>query len=164
MTDMNDFKERVGKTFENVAEKTKVFAGIAADKAKAMTRVAKLTLEINGEKDAMKKAYIEIGKLYYEKHRGDPDGFFVQLCDEVTMAMESIAAKEAEIAALKAEISDFGGGDDVDVEFETVVSKDEDDCCGGETPDVDTCGSGCDEDTDSQEYGGTYEDDSVKSE
>ncbi len=147
MADINEFKERFVNTFETVADKTKVFAGMAADKAKAMARVAKLTLEINGEKDAMKKAYIEIGKLYYEKHREDPDGFFVQLCDEVTMAMESIAAKEAEIAALKAEISDFGGGDDVDVEFESVVAKDEDGCCGCGSADTDTCGCGCSDDS-----------------
>jgi hypothetical protein len=118
-----------------VADKTKAFAAIAADKAKAMGRIAKLTGEINGEKDTMKKAYIEIGKLYYETHRNDSDGFFIQLCDEITVAMESIAAKEAEIAELKASISDFSelsGSSDVDVEFESVVAKEEKCSCGCE--------------------------------
>ncbi len=130
MADMNELKERVVSTLENVADKTMAFAAIAADKAKAMARMAKLTVEINGEKDAMKKAYIEIGKLYYETHREDPDGFFAQLCEEITLAGENIAAKEAEITVLKASFSDFSdlGGGSVDVEFENVAAESEESC------------------------------------
>jgi hypothetical protein len=152
MADMNEIRDRVFSTIENVADKTKAFAAIAADKAKAMGRIAKLTVEINGEKDTMKKAYIEIGKLYYETHRNDPDGFFIQLCDEITVAMESIASKEAEIAELKASISDFSElssiSSDVDVEFESVVAEEEKCSCGceDEAPaEEESCSCGCED-------------------
>ena len=132
MADMNELKDKVVGTLGNVADITKTIASAAADKAKAMGRIAKLTMEINGEKDAIRKAYLEIGKLYYETHRGDPDGFFVQLCDEVALANDSIAAKEKEISELKTVVSDFGGDGDIQVDFEDIVSEGEDSCSCGE--------------------------------
>jgi len=123
MADIQELKGLFASKLGSLAGKTKNIANAAADKTKAMSRIAKLTVEINGEKDAMKKAYIEIGKLYYETHKDEPDGFFVQLCDEVTMATESIAAKEAEIAELKESIKDF----DIDDEDDDDDDDDDDD-------------------------------------
>jgi hypothetical protein len=65
--------------------------------------------------------------------------------------MESIAAKEAEIAELKASISDFSelsGSSDVDVEFESVVAKEEKCSCGceDEAPaEEESCSCGCED-------------------
>ena len=116
----NDIKEKVKETFDIVADTTRDVASKTADKAKNMSRIAKLSLEINGEKDTIKKAYTEIGKLYYETHKDDPDGFFAQLCDEITLANTSIIEKETEIAELKAEgISEDG----IEVEFEEIVTE-----------------------------------------
>lgn len=103
------------------ADATKDFAGKAADKAKAGGRIAKLNIEVAQEKESMKKTFVEIGKLYYDTHKDDPDGFFIQLCEEVAMAEKAIAEKEAEIAELK---EGFSAKDDpdIDVEFEEVVA------------------------------------------
>ena len=116
MADFNEIKEKVMNTLEMVADSTKELAGKAADKAKSAARIAKLTMEINSEKDTIKKAYLEIGKLYYEMNRDNPEGFFAQLCDEVTVANAEIAAKEAEIAELK-ENGIGGAQDNVEVEI-----------------------------------------------
>lgn len=126
MADFNDIKEKVLNTLEMVADSTKELAGKAADKAKSTARIAKLSMEINSEKDTIKKAYLEIGKLYYEMNRDDPDGFFAQLCDEVTVANAEIAAKEAEIAELKE--NGIGGAEEKDVEVEFT------ECCCGDEP------------------------------
>ena len=134
MADINGLKDKLFGAFgsiadktkdlaEKAADKTKDLAEKAADKTKAMSRIAKLTMDINGEKDAIKKAYTEIGKLYYETHKDDPDGFFVQLCDEISLAKDSIAAKEAEIAELKASISTGDDDGAIEVDFEEVVSE-----------------------------------------
>ena len=106
------------------ADATKDFAGKAADKAKAGGRIAKLNIEVAQEKENMKKTYVEIGKLYYDTHKDDPDGFFIQLCEEIAIAEKAIAEKEAEIAELK---ESFSAKDDpdIDVEFEEVVAEDE---------------------------------------
>lgn len=124
MFDFNNFKSKVMDSINKAADTTKDLADKAADKAKDVSRVAKLTLEINSEKDVIRKAYSEIGKLYYETHKDSPEGFFIQLCDEVTLAQENIAAKESEISDLKTSSSD-DDDDSITVEFEEVVSYDE---------------------------------------
>ncbi len=140
MADFNSFKDKllakIGQTAEaakdiagKAADSTRDFAGKAAEKAKAGSRIAKLNIEIAGEKENMKKTYIEIGKLYYDTHKDDPEGFFIQLCEEIALAEKNIADKEAEIAELKAKDAD----DSIEVEFEEIVAEDEaaaECCCG----------------------------------
>jgi len=121
---VKDFAGKAGDGAKDLAEK-------AADKAKAGGRIAKLTMEISTEKEALKKAYVEIGRLYYDTHKDDPEGFFIQLCEEVGLAQQKIADKEAEIAALKEEFNGKGEPD-IAVEFEEVVEQEE--CAAAEAP------------------------------
>ena len=140
MADFNEIKEKVITTLGAVADTTKELAGKAAEKAKGAARIAKLSMEINGEKDTIKKAYLEIGKLYYEMNRDNPDGFFAQLCDEITVANAEIAAKEAEIADIKE--NGIGGADeeDVEVEFTECEPAAEESCdCGSEAEEEKCC-------------------------
>lgn len=125
MAKFEDIKGAVIDALGGVAVKTRDIAGNVADKAKDVSRIAKLNFEISSEKETIKKAYIAIGKLYYETYRDNPDGFFVQLCDEIDMANESIKAKEEEIAKLKAEAESARTVEDPDcvVEFEEVVAE-----------------------------------------
>ncbi len=83
------------------AEIAKTVASFAARKTKNVSRIAKLNVDIANERDTIKSAYREIGKLYYELHREAPERYFEQLCREIDVSMESIAAAEAEIARLK---------------------------------------------------------------
>ena len=129
---LNSFKDKllagIGQAFdatkdmaEKAADATKDIAEKAADKAKTGSRIAKLNIEIATERDNMKKTYIEIGKLYYDTHKDDPEGFFIQLCEEIALAEKNIADKEAEIAELKAAKDD----DSIEVEFEEIVAEEE---------------------------------------
>ena len=122
MADFNEMKQKMLAKLGKAADSAKDLADKAADKAKVGARIAKLTMEIAGENDSLKKTYIEIGKLYYDTHKEEPEGFFIQLCEEVALAQKNIAEKEAEIEALKA------SGDecvDVEVEFEEIVAEEE---------------------------------------
>ena len=98
---MADFRKKAGAFANRAAGKAKTFAVFAARKTKDMSHIAKLNVDIASERDTIKRAYNEIGKLYYETHREDPEGFFVQLCQEIDVAYDTIAAKEAEIVRLK---------------------------------------------------------------
>lgn len=113
MVNCDEIKDRVKVTLEVVAEGAKELAAKAADKAKTAARIARLSLEIAGEKDTIKKSCLEIGKLYYEMHRDDADGFFAQLCDEITVAKADIADKEGEIASLRGRCEE----DDMEIEL-----------------------------------------------
>ena len=110
----DEVKEAAAKT----AGKTRDMAEKAADKAKVGARIAKLNIEISSEKENMKKTYLEIGKLYYDTHKDAPEGFFIQLCEEIALAEQNIAEKEAEIESLKAE--DDGS---IKVEFEEIIDE-----------------------------------------
>jgi len=116
MTDFNEIKETVLSTLGTVAGKTRDFAEKAADKAKDVARIAKLNMELSAEKDTIEKAYLEIGKLYYETRKESPDGFFVQLCDEITLANENITKIVGELEDLKSGIKSDG----IEVEFTDV--------------------------------------------
>ncbi len=142
MADINSIKDKILSGLDKAITKTIGFAGKAADatrdaaaktagktrdvaekaagKAKAGARIAKLNIEIAGEKENMKKTYLEMGKLYYDTHKDSPEGFFIQLCEEIALAEQNIAEKEAEIEALKAE--DDGS---IEVEFEEIVDEEE---------------------------------------
>lgn len=112
MADINELKDTLLNTLGTVAEKTRSFAEKAADKAKDVTKIAKLNMEMGAEKDNVQKAYLEIGKLYYEMHKNEPDSFFVQLCDEITLANENLDKLRTELDELKTGLTAKG----VDVE------------------------------------------------
>lgn len=140
MADINEIKDAVLGTLGTVADKTISMAGKAKDKAKDVARIAKLNMELNNEKTAIEKAYAEVGKLYYETRKDNPDGFFVQLCDDITLAKENVEKLSREIDNLKASISK-GSGEEVEVEFTEVSDEEfekpaeeakEDCCCGCE--------------------------------
>ncbi len=136
-------KDLAGKA----ADATRDLAGKAADKARAGGRIAKLSMDIAKEKESMKKTYLEIGKLYYDTHKDDPEGFFIQLCEEIALSEKTVAEKEAELEELKA---GFNSPEepDVEVEFEEVVGEAEADaecCCDKAAEAVEEAKCCCDE-------------------
>ena len=130
--DFNELKNKVLSTLGKGVDSAKDLAGKGVDGAKDLagkgaemvktgSRIAKLNMEISSEKENMKKAFLEIGKLYYDTHKDDPEGFFIQLCDEVAISEKNIADKQVEIDELKA----GDAGEDISVEFESVVADEE---------------------------------------
>lgn len=95
----DSLKSRANELAKTAADKAKV----AADKAKDAGRITKLTLENSAENDKIKKAYTEIGRLYFEKMSDSVDAEFVELFNAVNASKAIIAANEAEIEALKAD-------------------------------------------------------------
>ena len=119
--EINEIKDKVIASVGTAVDTGKDLAGKAADMAKAGVRIAKLNMEISAEKENLRQTYIEIGKLYYDTHKDDPEGFFIQLCDEVALSEKNIADKQAEIDELKA----GEPCEDISVEFENVVADEE---------------------------------------
>lgn len=126
MADYNDLKQALKNTFNGVSGLARGIAAEAGDKARALSRIAKLSLDLNAERDNAKAAYAEIGKLYYETNKDEPGEFFIQLFDEVKLSGESIARMEDELAALKSGMGESCGCAD-DADFESVVCEAETD-------------------------------------
>ena len=74
-------------------------AGVA--KSKQLAEITRLSLNNASEEDAIRKAYIEIGKLYYAERGMAPEGAYVTLCEKITAAKQRIEENKAKIADIK---------------------------------------------------------------
>ena len=74
---VNKVKEAAeGSTVKEVYEQ-------GASRVKSYSRIAKLSLQVNGEYEELRRVYAEIGKLCYEQHRDAPEEFFAPLFSQV---------------------------------------------------------------------------------
>lgn len=116
--------------FDDLKDKAMDLGRAGVAKSRQLAEIAKLNLANTAEEDAVKKAYIEIGKLYYAERGMAPEGAYVSLCEKITASKTTIEENKSRIQELKEE----GGVQD------------------GEIPDVDTsvppeesCDCGCEE-------------------
>ena len=117
---MNFNLDSLMDTITNLRERGAEYANVAMDKTRDAARLAKLTVALTSEKDALKKAYIELGKAYYEEHHNDAEGLYAQLVEEVDAVNARIEEMQTEIDSLK---GSFHASEDAS--FENVVSQDE---------------------------------------
>ena len=89
--------------FDNLMGKAKDLAQAGVNKSRQLGEIAKLNLANAGEEDSIRKAYIEIGKLYYAERGMAPEPEFASLCERVTAAKVNIEENKNRIEALKAE-------------------------------------------------------------
>ena len=94
-------------------------AGVA--QSKRLAEIAKLKVSNMGEEDTIKRAYIEIGKLYYAEKGAAPDGAYVAACERITAARAAIETNNDRIAELKR----AAGEADVDAETEAETAEQE---------------------------------------
>lgn len=97
--------------FDELKEKAVDLAQAGVAKSKQLGEIAKLSVSNLGEEDAIKKAYIEIGKLYYAERGMAPEAAYAALCGKITAAKKNIEDNKSRIEELKRE----GGITDDDV-------------------------------------------------
>lgn len=88
---INDLQERATDLAQSVVATSKHLAEIAKLKASNMA-----------EEDTIRKAYVELGKLYYAEHGTTPDGAYAAACEKITAARAAIETNNDRIAELKA--------------------------------------------------------------
>ena len=94
-----------------------------ANRVKSYGRIAKLSLEMNGDYEELKRVYTEIGKLCYDQFKDAPEGFFAPLFAQVEEISARIERSEAEVEAMKAEA---GCQEEPDISVEIVADSVED--------------------------------------
>ena len=72
-----------------------------SQKAKDLTGIAKLNLDIRAKEEFVERQYMEIGKQYFELHKDDEEPFY----EEITLIKDSLK----EIEQLRSEIADLKG-------------------------------------------------------
>ena len=103
-------------------DKATDLAQTGAAESKRLAEIAKLKSANLGEENTIKKAYAEIGKLYYEMMGAAPGEDFAAACEKIIAAKAAIEANNDRIAELK--VKDEGAAADVEVvaEAEAVVA------------------------------------------
>ena len=89
-----DFFSKLGETITETSKDV-------SQKAKELTGIAKLNLDIKAKEDFVERQYMEIGKQYFELHKEDEEPFF----EEISLIRETLQ----EISQLKSEIDDLKG-------------------------------------------------------
>lgn len=89
--------------FDNLKDKAVDLAQAGVAKSKQLGEIAKLYVSNVGEEDTIRKAYIEIGKLYYAERGMAPEAAYAALCAKITDSKKAIEDNKARIEDLKRE-------------------------------------------------------------
>lgn len=108
---------------EDIIGRVSDLAQAGAAKAKAITEITKLKVNNAAEEDTIRKAYIEIGKMYYKDRVMAPDAQFAPMCAKITACKEKIEANNQRIAEIKA--ADNIKEEDIPADVEPVVAIEE---------------------------------------
>ena len=92
--------------FDNFKEKATDLAQAGVAQSKRLAEIAKLKTANMGEEDTIKKAYIELGKLYYAEKGAAPEAAYAASCEKITAAKAAIEANTDRIAELKSSADD----------------------------------------------------------
>ena len=74
--------------------------------SKRLAEIAKLKTSNLAEEGSIKKAYAELGRLYYAEHGNTPEGAYAAACERITVSRELIQANNDRIAELKSSADD----------------------------------------------------------
>ena len=88
-------------TFDSLKDRAVDLAQAGVAQSKRLAEIARLKMDNMSQQDAVKKAYIEIGKLYYAERGLSPDGAYAAACERITAARAAIEANNERIAELR---------------------------------------------------------------
>ena len=94
---LNDLKERAADLAQVGAELAQ--AGVA--KSRQLAEIGRLNVNNAAEEAAIRKAYAEIGRLYYAERGMAPDAAYQALCEKITASKVTIEENKARISELK---------------------------------------------------------------
>ena len=98
--------------FESLKAKVTELTNTGVAKAKEMSEIGKLKVQNVSEQDEIRKAYMAIGKLYYEQRGAAPEAGYEEFCKQIADSQAKIEYNNERIADMKA----AGNLSDEDVE------------------------------------------------
>lgn len=90
-----DFLEELKDTAIDLAQ-----SGV--NKSRQLAEIARLNLANTAEESAIRKAYQEIGRLYYAERGMAPEAAYAALCEKITASKQKIEENKAKIAEMRA--------------------------------------------------------------
>ena len=108
--------------FEDLKGKATDLVQSGVAKSMQLAEIAKLKTANMGEEDTIKKAYIELGKLYYAENGAVAGGAYAAACERITAAKAAIETNNDRSTQLKATA---GEPEDASVEVEVKAAAEE---------------------------------------
>ena len=93
-------------SIDTICEKATEVAQITAKKAKDLKETAKTNLAVRREKEAIRKAMLELGKLYYRDYAGGKETDkekYLPWCRKIDEARKNIAQMQEHLEEVKAQ-------------------------------------------------------------
>lgn len=87
--------------FDKMSETLTTKGKDVAKKAKELAEITGLNSQISIQQEIMNKAYISIGKAYYEQVKDNPDELYVSDFEKVTKASEKIQELKRQVNDIK---------------------------------------------------------------
>ncbi len=90
-------KQKIGEFGQKLAN----VAQSGVNRSKQLAEIAKLRAANHAEEAAIKRAYIDIGNIYYAEHGDAPEGAYVALCSRISKSRDMIRRNMAQIEDIK---------------------------------------------------------------
>lgn len=103
-------------------------AQTAMQQGKTLASAGRIKLAIAAEEDKLKKAYVELGRLYYQDHEMDVEASpeaYLPWCDKATDAKAQIERLNAELERLRTESDEKADAGEPVLEVDTTVPAEE---------------------------------------
>lgn len=109
---------------ETGVAKARELADTGVAKAKEMAEIGKLKVNNSSEQETIRKAYSDLGKLYYAERASAPEPAYADICQRITDALARISYNNERIADIKA------AGHLTDDEVSAAEPETDEPCCG----------------------------------
>ena len=121
MANYDDIKKMAKDAIDTITDVSVEAYKLAEEKARVFAKKAKLNASIANDRAVVRRLKVEIGGTYYKLHKDDPEESLRQLCEDVTYALDRIAAKQRELEELK----NSAVCEDEEVDFEAGAAPEE---------------------------------------
>lgn len=142
--DFDNLKEKAKDLAQTGVAKAKDLTDTAVDKGKELAEIGRLKVQNISEQESIKRAYVELGKLYYAERGAAPEAAYAALCEQITASKAKIDYNSERINDIKS------AGKLTDEEIQDAEccceASEEQPCDAGESCDApeQDCGCGCD--------------------
>ena len=107
--DFNSLKEKAKDLAQTGVAKAKELSDTAIGKGKELGEIGKLKVQNASEQDAIKKAYLELGKLYFAERGAAPEAAYAALQPTIEEIQGKLAEEGADFDALMEEYGEDTG-------------------------------------------------------
>ena len=100
--DLEGVKDRTVVFAHSGVTKARELADAGAARARELSEIGKLKVRNSIEQETIRRAYSDLGRLYYAERGSAPEPAYAELCGRITDALERVSRNNERIADIRA--------------------------------------------------------------